>query len=75
VIILEYRFAACKFKFRAPARLVRIALNITWAALAFFLVGGTVEIAIGHPNFEAGISAIVAAVLACMLVSRKPVIA
>jgi hypothetical protein len=54
---------------------VRIALNITWTALTFFLVGGTVEIAIGHQNFGAGIAGIVAAILVYVLVSRKAVTA
>jgi len=72
VIIGVYRVAARKFKFRKPSRVVRVALNITWVVLTFFAVGGTVEIAVGHPNIAAGISGIVAAVLVCMLVSRKP---
>ena len=71
VVILEYRFAASKFKFRKPGRIVRIALNITWTALTFFIVGGTVVIAIGHPNIGSGIAGVVAAVLVYMLVSRK----
>jgi len=72
VVIGAYRFGAWKAGFPKPGRIVRTLLNITWAVLTFVVVGGTVEIAIGHPNIGSGIAGIVAAVLVYMIVNRRP---
>ena len=65
-----YRIGARLFRFRAPRGPMLMLNRLTWCFFAYSLVGGSVEVAVGHPTLAAGVSGIPLAVVLYLLLTR-----
>jgi len=66
-----YRLGARLLRLPLPGRVMRVVLNLAWAVFGYVIVGGTVEILIGHPTLAAGVAGLSFAIVLYLLLARQ----
>jgi hypothetical protein len=66
-----YRMEAYLARLPLPRGKMRTVINLTWAILAYTVVGGSVELVVGGPTLAAGLSGIPFAVVLYLLLARQ----
>jgi hypothetical protein len=65
-----YRIGAHLLRFPPPGEGMALLIRMAWCFFTYVLVGGSVEVAIGHPSIAAGLSGIPLGIVLFLLLAR-----
>lgn len=66
-----YRLGARGFRLSPPTGYMKATIDLMWVLWSYVIVGGSVELAVGHPTIAAGLSGLPLAVVLYILLKRQ----